>query len=61
MSDHCRECMPHDVPKGTTVVCGHLEHTREPAKGKSRHVVIAAGPPNPLDPIVDVLRQIAAG
>jgi hypothetical protein len=45
--DHCRDCMPHDVPKGTTVICQHRNHYHhhddESAPDLVRHVVISAG------------------
>lgn len=52
--DHCRECMPHDVPPGTTVICKHRDHHHHTDDPKApRNVVIAAGP-SPLRPDLEV-------
>lgn len=55
--DHCRICMPHDVPKGTTVICIHRDHYHhhddETAEGLVRHVLIGGGGPQPLRPALD--------
>jgi len=48
--DHCRDCMPHDVPAGTTVICAHRNHHHAAKTAKApRHVVITSGP-SPLRP-----------
>jgi hypothetical protein len=52
--EHCRDCMPHDVPVGTTVICQHRNHyyphPDESKPGLVRHVIITAGGPQPLRP-----------
>jgi hypothetical protein len=54
-TDHCRECVPYDVPKGTTVVCSHRDHHHHHDDHKAaRHVVISAGGPDPGRPDLPV-------
>lgn len=54
--DHCRLCMPHDVPPGTTVICSHRDHYHAHPDDSNdnpdavRHVIISGGGVQPLRP-----------